>query len=785
MPGSFALHAAAFAGGIFFANLITVKAEMMYGLAAALTGLAFWRLGRGKRHAAVVIAALFFIAGAIRCQQAGEISPLDVSRFAGRVVTVHGRVADLPRIAEIDLATVRERYVIAVEGVAGGPVGVEKADGALSVTVVSPRRDRPVAWGDRVTVSGRVLELHGYNNPGQIDAAASARLRGISGRMTAKPETFQVTPAGDGSWQAVFAGWRRAMVELVHGSVAPGDAAILTGVLFGGYEGIRREVARDFATTGLVHILSVSGAHIALVAGAALWAGARLRLRPGLSAACAAVLVVVYAAVAGFSPPVIRAVVMGLAALGAMAAGRPGDALQALAFAALGMLAYQPGLLWDISFQLSFGAAAGLVLLQPLISARLSFLPPWAAGPLAATAAAQLAVLPVLAWYFSRFPLSSFLANLIVLPIIETVVVAGLAAVVAAFAVPLAAKIALVCCAQFIGLAVLLTSWLAALPMSSVYLPDAGLAGATGYYLILAWSCGWLPRLPSPAAARRRPGRAAAVAALAVAALVIHLYYPRPLAVHFIDVGQGDATLVVTPRGRAVLIDTGGGGELAGFDVGERVVVPYLRHLGVRALDYLILTHGHQDHAGGAAAVAATIPVATFLLPQEAPSPAVGRLLRAGGGAGVIPARGGLSIAVDGVILEILHAPGDVCHARDDEESLAIRIRYGDRSFLVTGDLGPGGERELAAGLTAGDVLKVGHHGARTSTTKPLLDAFRPRLAVVSAGYGNRYGHPHPEVLERLAARGVAVYRTDRDGAVVVRTGGGAMTVETYCGGRK
>ncbi|MDR7867283.1 MAG: DNA internalization-related competence protein ComEC/Rec2 [Sporomusaceae bacterium] len=780
------LLAAAFAGGVWLAAAVNVAAAVLGALAAGLLFVALAQVRRGARTVAVTAAALFFVVGMLRYGGEEVVSPYDVSRYAGQRVTLHGTVAELPRWADVDHETVKVRYIVAVAAVDAGQPRLETAGGKVVLNIRQPRQATVAAYGDRVSVRGRVETLHGYNNPGQADMAAAYRLGGVTARLAARAEDFRTAPGGDNSPAAAIAAWRQGMTAFIRATVAEGDAAVISGVLFGGYAGIKREVVRDFAATGLVHILSVSGAHIALVAGAVLWLGARLRLRRAKTAGLAAAAVVVYALLAGLTPPVMRSAVMGLAALAAVVLGRDRDTLTALALAALGMLAWQPALLFDISFQLSFGAALGLALLYPPTAAALSFLPPWLAGPLAVTVAAQLGVLPFLLWYFGSIPPASLVANLVVLPVIEVVVVVGFVAVLAASAVPLLGKLLLVVCAQLVGVAVQLAAWLAAVPGATLHFPAMGLSVGTAYYLVLAWVYGLLPRLPGPAAVWRRwPRRTAAVLAVLIVAYFGYAHYPRPVAVHFIDVGQGDATLIVTPHRRAVLVDAGGGREFSDFDVGERVVAPYLRHYGVTALDYLVLTHGHQDHAGGAAAVIAAVPVRTVLLPQGEPAAPVRAALRAAGGRGLVPAYAGQSIVLDGVVFRVVQAAGEDRAGRG-EESTVVLVEYGRHRFLVTGDLGSREEQALAGRVTGGGgVLKVSHHGAKTATTPELMAAFRPDYAVISAGRANRFGHPHPAVLERLAAQGVRVYRTDRDGAVVFRSDGEALTVETHKGGRQ
>jgi competence protein ComEC len=770
MPQILVMLAAAFAAGVAIAGLYQGPLAVLYGLAAVLSGLAVWLVRRQSSLVVVAALALFVVAGLLRAEEAGRPSPLDVGRFADKQVTVYGTVAAAPQVWDIDQETVKVKYIVAMTAVAGEGRGLTAADGAVAIHIRQPRLAPLAAYGDRATASGLLRAAEGYKNPGRPSGP-----REISARLTARPGDFSFSPADGRPWAAVIAGWRSAVTAMIAGSMAPDDAAILSGILFGGYSGIRQEVVRDFAATGIVHILSVSGTHIALAAGVVVWLGGRLGLHRGRTAALAAVAVSFYSLFAGLAPPVVRALIMGLAALAAVGLGRNKDAGHALALAVLAMLVYQPALLYDISFQLSCGATAGLVYLYPPLAARLSFLPAWLAGPLAVTAAAQLAVLPFLAWYFNSFPVSAFIANIVIVPLIEAVLVVGLAASLTVFLLPALGKLLLIGCALVIGLTVNLAGWLAALPGSSIYLPTLGFAAGTVYYLALGWVYGFLPRLPGPLAVWRRwPKPTAAAAALFIIAACVYAYYPRPLSVHFIDVGQGDATLVVTPHGRAVLVDAGGSGGLSDFDVGQRVVLPYLRHYGVTSLDYLVLTHGHVDHAGGAAAVAAAMPVKTLLLPAEGFTAAVQVLLRTGGEA--ILAAAGQRITLDGVSFQVVYSAADARPGRRGEASTVVRVDYGNHGFLITGDLGNEEERALAGRLTAGSVLKVSHHGARTATTPELLAAYRPAYAVISAGYGNRFGHPHAETLARLQAAGTAIYRTDRGGAVVFRSDGETLT---------
>ena len=266
---------------------------------------------------------------------------------------------------------------------------------------------------------------------------------------------------------------------------------------------------------------------------------------------------------------------------------------------------------------------------------------------------------------------------------------------------------------------------------------------------------------------------------------------PGELQVHFIDVGQGDAALVITPHGHAFMVDAGGVRE-GGYDIGRMVDVPYLLHYGVRQLDYIFLTHAHDDHAAGVRGILGKIPVKAVMTGHEG----AGEYLKVFGRGEaarleklLAPLRENTSMELDGVRIEILYSPdsrevreGNV-QATGNEFSNLIRVSYGQASFLFTGDLVTAQEAELLRrGTQLGStVLKVGHHGSRTSSSEAFLQAVNPRWAVISCGYANSFGHPHKEIVQRiLDVTGAELLRTDEKGAIVFRTDGDSMKVECY-----
>jgi len=275
-----------------------------------------------------------------------------------------------------------------------------------------------------------------------------------------------------------------------------------------------------------------------------------------------------------------------------------------------------------------------------------------------------------------------------------------------------------------------------------------------------------------------------ALAALAAALIWAFALWPREptLTVTFLDVRQGDSALIQTPGGKTILIDAGGGG----YDVGSRVVAPFLRNNGIRTLDILVMTHPHQDHIGGVAGVLGSVGARIVLDSGVShPSPVYERALRLIKRRSIryVQARRGQRIELpDGVTLDTLNpGPKQSGGIAVNDQSVVLRMRYKRASFLFAGDADRDAEDSMLryCGDIRSAVLKVGHHGSREATSELWLKAVRPRIAVISVGRLNQFGHPAPETLQRLTDSGVRIFRTDTDGAITITTNGKDLNVST------
>lgn len=773
--------------------------------------------------------------GAGRYYLAINIEENNIIKLAGQQVKLQGKLVEPPNVTRDEKGKLHLQYVVEVEkvwqgsktGKAGQVMqgkllvyggeeslkklpqqGKNKAAGLEDNNAVESTEGIYGQVGDGIQLIGSIREFHEYGNPGRMNTVMSNKAKGICGKAMVSKYSLVIEPRQENSLARLVEQVRNKYEAYMAQAMPKQDAAAIFAMLFGGYQGIRPELLEAFTVTGIVHILSVSGSHITLMAGTANIVGRFLHMSPRATAALATGVILFYSLLAGAIPPVIRSALMGILTLLALTAGRERDAQHILGLVALGLLLYSPLWLFDISFQLSFGATAGLLYLAPPLRERLrKKLPVFVADSLAVTIGAQLSVLPIIAWYFNVLSLSSLLANLVIAPIVEWIIVAGLLAGLLASLIPMAGKVVFLLASVVLGLVYELSRWVAALPGSQIYMPTFSWWGGILYYMGLGWliidgehrkrlmSCVGSKYLLAMGRKLRDSKGWQAIFLLGMLAVVFCCWQMgcnnKEMQVHFIDVGQGDSALVITPHGRAFMVDTGGVRE-GSYDIGSRVDVPYLLHYGVQKLDYIFLTHAHDDHAGGVKGILTKIPVGAIGIGHEGAGDYfqtfgtgdIGKIKKL-----LVPLQEGSSIELDGVRIDMLYSPESKkvqesqLQATGNEFSNLIRVSYGGASFLFTGDLVAEQEQQVLANGTnvASTVLKVGHHGSRTSSSQEFLTAVNPGWAVISCGYNNSFGHPHKEILNRLTSCTKAeILRTDQQGAIVFKTDGNSIKVESF-----
>jgi competence protein ComEC len=698
----------------------------------------------------------------------------------GRTVSVRVVLLERPRAA-------RGRPRSALPPWAGGSggggaaalVGIVAGPGRGERVVVRAARWPTLAIGAEARVDGRLAEL-GPRDGWQRRRGAHARLFAHVVRRT-------------GRARGGLAGFVDRLRARAESSVTAGldgpRAALAKGMVLGEDEALSARARDDFRASGLAHLVAASGQNVALLAAlaipvlGALGLGLRGRLAGALG------LVALYVPLAGAGPSIQRAGIMGGAGLVAALAGRPSSRAYALLLAAAVTLLLNPRAASDPGWQLSFAAVAAIAVLAAPIARRLAErgVARPAADAAAMTLTATLATAPLLAVHFGRVSLVSLLANLLAVAAVAPAMWLGMVSVAAGLVIPGAATLVNALAQYPLAYIGWLATAAAGLPAASVEaspLPVTA-ACATAGVALGRWAIGpGVVRWPA-ALAGRRTRRSVALVALGAVTLGLapalpgcgttdRAPDPADLVVSFLDVGQGDATLV-QHRGATVLVDTGPPGG------------PVLRRLeeaGVRRLDLLVITHAQTDHEGEAAAVLDRYPVGLVLdggdgarsynRPEIVAAAARRRVRR------VVPDAGQV-LRIGPLELDVLWPRREpaAAHAGQDPNQRAIvaRLRDGDFDLLLPADAESDVTSPLA--LPAVEALKVAHHGSADAGTAALLGRLRPRVAVIEVGRHNAYGHPTAQVLGALRHTVPAIYRTDRDGTVRLNVHDGRMSAAT------
>jgi competence protein ComEC len=713
----------------------------------------------------------------------------NIARFIlpGKSIELHCTIADLPQLTDRSV-----RFAVeAVEVLSDSQR--QRATGGILIT--ARRRDVDttmltfMTYGRAIVLRGELQSLRSARNPGEFDLLNYLHLNNIYARFYA--ERIDSSILGEEARYNFLTSCvypvRRSVSQRLDQLIGGEEAQFLKGLVIGERSQIPLEVKNSFINAGVMHILAVSGLHVAIVAMIILVFLQLVRLpeKPRILFAC--IFLCYYAFLTGGTASVNRSVIMGIVFLGAKLFERKSDMYNTLALSAVFILVADAKQLFQAGFQLSFVAVFSLVYLYPKINGLKQFLPEKYKqnriitsfiAVIAVSLAAGIGTLPFTSFYFGKISIISFVANIIIVPLSNVVLALGMLTVAVSYFSAWIAGVYAHATTFLTWCLLKLVSMFGGLPFSYI---DSHFTiwSSLSFY----WAIGIVVGLG------RKKWRTRSII-LALITLNSNLYVKivspsrmEPLRVTFLDVGQGDASFIEFPDGKNLLVD--GGPLTTSTNAGERVIAPFLLKKGIHHLNGVLLSHPHSDHLGGIPYVLRHFTVDEVV---DAGSIANSSLYREYNQCidsihirHHVVSAGSTLDGFENIRLYITHPTqktlvGDtLSHGNLNNESVVVKLIYGQSTLLLSGDSEIEAEERMIrwyGNFLHSDILKTGHHGSITSSTFEYLQEVKPRVSIVSVGERNKFHHPSPIVLERLKSFGAVSYRTDERGALVFESDG-------------
>lgn len=651
-------------------------------------------------------------------------------------------------------------------------------------------------YGDKIQIDGDLDIVPNASNPDEFSYSDYVAKQGVFSFITAKKITIIENHTLD-DFQYMLINTRKNLLSTLYQSMPESSASIIGSLVFGAKATpVPKNVRDEFTSLGLSHVLAASGMQITLIMGTGLLLIRLTKINRLLGICLIIPSIVFYMFLTGLPPSILRAGLLNILILLIQYKRESADTYKVLFFVSSGIIIVNPLALFDIGFQFSVLATFGLLYISKILEDKLNFLPIFLSSIVAMILAAQIMVLPLQLYHFGQFSYLFLLANLIASLFVDLLTYISILTLIIGKIFPFISYYFGTLLYYILSVFLYIIDYISLLPVSVSYMKRPEIHTVIFLYLLIFTIIEFFKEDKLKIDTLKQKKYLAMLSGLIILfSLDLYRYDQTTnlLEVNFINVSQGDSTLIVTPDKQTILIDCGQayqrkiGDKIVNYNAAEKYILPYLRHKGIKTIDKLVLTHPDLDHIGGCETILDNFHIKEIWdSGQTDDSQAYSQLLTK-----ILEKNIPIKVVnyndnyeeknLKLKVINKIDVSDTELKSYNNNYAIALRLDYGKNSFLFMSDLEKEAEEQLLNSYEDinSDVLKVGHHGSNTSTTDEFMLSVRPQYAVISAGKNNRYKHPRKEVLERLNYFGSKIYRTDQDGGVIFTSDGNKLNITT------
>lgn len=680
----------------------------------------------------------------------------------------------------------KNQYILKVE-----KINENKSYKNTNLQLNVKKEEKLLSYGDKIIIKGNFEEANTARNEGGFDYKQYLKSKNVYGIISVDKKDIKLIKKNNvGVIDLLANKVSNSMKIKIEQNLSNETSKLLSGILIGNKNNLQKEIQEDFRNSSLSHVLAISGMHVSYIMLGITFVINKMKFNKRVSKIITIFILLFFIILTGKTASVTRACFMSSYIILASLFHKKAHVLASISISLLIILIINPYLILDIGLQLSYGGTIGIVLIYPILKKLkkkkedksskfkkiIHKIKDKILDIILITISANLVIFPIVLFHYNTISFTFIISNLLISPIIGIIIILGFISVFASYIISPISKVMFLILQTFLNLLIKIAHFCAELPFSKVYFPTPKIYVIIIYYVFLIFIILARNKIIVVKKINKK-----IIIIFVIIIIILNLilnFIPKTFTIYFIDVGQGDSMLISTPKGKKILIDGGGSRDEESFNIGKQTLIPYLLNKGITKLDYILISHFDSDHVGGILSVLEELKVEKVIICEQEENENYRRFkeIVKNKKIKVYVVKKGDNVKIEENILLNILWPKDekIKENAINNNSIVAKLNYKNFSILLTGDIEKIAENEILkeyenSNILNANILKVAHHGSKSSSINEFLEKVKPQIALIGVGEKNTFGHPNEGVLKRLENINTKIYRTDKKGEITIK----------------